>query len=254
MTLLMKQLTTLPRWQRRGILFLSELQCEDLANSTDGVNLLRQEGLAIISLEKWTEQTEGLELVDNRDPMPSTFFVITPFDQNKYVQLEDSRNSISILKYMYAQRLFQLLGARVVRAEQIVVINEGKETTIEVAGKYEAVKGDVNIKKVDVQKLKNAIEFELNYNGSAPNISEATKFLNEHSLGSDSVLSNLVTLRTESQNEIKNLDLKIALTQDLQSTFDFVGKIKFPVGCVSTSFKEVVSSKLEFILKLRIEF
>ena len=109
----------------------------------------------------------------------------------------------------------------------------------------------------DMLSLKNKIAIETSFAGGASQYDIALEFLKQKRLMGDIFLSNLLELRNPNltnNNPIKTYNHTIILTEDLQSTFDLVASLQFPVGFFKTSYHSFVKEKTEISLKIQIDF
>lgn len=247
-------------WKRRLIVIANDSDFRNLEHTDDGITLLNSKSTTVISINDAEEFfTSQFNILGYPRPESGMFLVISPYNDNSYVNIEDAQNIIAIEKANLAIHLCYLLGAKSIAVKNIRLVDYEKKTNFEldVVNNVHGGKLNANIKNSKLLELKNKLNTQAVFSGSKPQVDEAIKFLEVNRLSSDPLLKRVVMMVKDSESIENNIDTiteDISLTESLNRTFELVSNLKLPVGLVTANYDSIVKEKTELFIRVEIKF
>lgn len=244
-------------WNRKLILIATEVQIEGLEHDNKGIAILNNPQVAIWPINKSSDFEKHYKLMGESRLEPGMLLLLSPFDDNTYLELEDSRTILALEKASLTLRLCSLLGAKSVNVKNIKIVDKEKNEELSFEVKYKVIKGNLKKKKTELENIRNQITLNASFSGGAPMIENAEKLLNSNKLNADPFLRNLVNIikdGEETGNKAKELVQEVSLTHSLQKTFELISSIEFPLGYISCDYNSFAKEKVEIFISLNINF
>lgn len=244
-------------WKRRLVLVATDVQVDGLEHDKDGLELLKNQEVTILPIKQADIFDTQFALLGGIRPQPGMLLLMSPYDDNTYVEVSDARSLIAIEKASLTLRFCSLLGAKSVAVKNIKIVDTENHKELTIDAQYNTISGSLTGKKSEIENIKNQIKVNASFSGGKPNFEKAEQLLRSSRLISDPLLKHLLEMVRDSQeteNKINEITQEVSLTQSLQKTFELVAKINFPSGFVGGNFKSVVKEKIEIYLSLVIKF
>ncbi len=244
-------------WKRRLVLVATDVQADGLEHDKVGLELLRNQEVTILPIKQADIFDTQFTLLGSIRPQPGMLLLMSPYDDNTYVEASNARSLIAIEKASLTLRFCSLLGAKSVKVKNIKICDTENLKELTIDAQNNTISGSLNGKKSEIENIKNQIQVNAIFAGGIPNFEKAEKLLRSSRLISDSLFKNLFEMVRDSQetnNKIIEITQEVSLTQSLQKTFEIIAKINFPAGFVSGNFNSIVKEKIEIYLSLVINF
>lgn len=247
-------------WKRRLIVITDDADFRNLEHTDDGITLLNSKSTTVISIKEAENYfASQFNILGYPRPETGMFLVISPFNDNSYINIEDAQNIIAIEKANLAIHLCFLLGAKSIVVKNIRLVDYEKKTNYEldVESNVHNAKLDVNVKNSKLLELKNKLNTKAVFSGGKPQVVEALRFLEDNRLNSDPLLNRVVMMVKDSEsveNKIETIIENISLTESLNRTFELVSNLKLPVGLVSANYQSIIKEKTELFIRVEIKF
>lgn len=244
-------------WKRRLVLVASDVQVDGLEHDKEGLELLKNQEVTIMPIKNAEIFDSQFNILGGIRPQPGMLLLMSPYDDNTYVEVSDARSLIAIEKASLTLRFCSLLGVKSVAVKNIKIVDTENHKELTFDAQNNTVKGSLTAKKSEIDNIKNKIKVSASFTGGKPNFEKAEQLLKTSRLLSDQLLKHLLEMVKDSQdteNKINEITQEVSLTQSLQKTFELVAKINFPSGFVGGNFKSVVKEKIEIFLSLVIKF
>jgi len=160
---------------------------------------------------------------------PGKVLVQNPFQPDNYREQSAALEDFSLRKHELFTELCQYLGAKKIEIQQISI--DDAEDQMKVGAEV-----DSQVKGVGVTggselglKLRNSLSERLDFNtqfaGSEPQIEEANKFLVEYGLRADESFTNLVRLRQNTANPLKERYIRLNVSEEARRNIDVASRI-----------------------------
>ncbi|MDO9552940.1 hypothetical protein [Rhodonellum sp.] len=245
------------KWRRRLVLIATDVHIDGLEHDSEGLNLLKNQEVTIYPIKNSEEFEEKFTLLGGIMPQPGMLLLMSPYDDNTYVELSDARSLIAIEKASLTLRFCSLLGAKSVSVKNIKIVDKEKHQELNLDAEYNIISGSLKAQQAEIENLKNQINVNATFYGGNPDFDKAMRLLKSSRLHSDPFLKNLFEMVKESKetgNQIFELSQEVSLTHSLQKTFNLVASIKFPGGIVNSNYNSVTKEKIDIFLGLIIKF
>lgn len=241
------------------VYFDTDIRVEGLEFDDDGASLLKNEELLIIPMSKADDFINDYVVLGGIRPQPNLLLVLSPYDDETYMEIADARNMVAVEKAALTIRLCKLLGAKRVEVVNIKITDTESTKTFELSGKGGPISsGKGSVKIADLEYLRNQIKLEASFEGGEPSVELAEGLMKGSRLISDPLLKNMLDMVKDdraSKNRTKNVSMNVSLTHSLQTTLDVVAKLKFPAGSsINMSVGTVTKKKVEIYIEVRISF
>lgn len=244
-------------WKRRLVLVATDVQVDGLEHDKEGLELLKNQEVTILPIKEAEVFNNKFKILGGLRPQPRMLLLMSPYDDNTYVEVSDARSLIAIEKASLTLRFCSLLGAKSVAVKNIKIVDTEKQKELSIDAQYNTVSGSLKGKITDIENIKNQIKVNASFSGGKPNFEKAEQLLKTSRLVTDPLMKHLFEMVRDSEtidNKINEITQEVSLTQSLQNTFDLVARINFPSGFVGGKFKTTVKEKIEIFLSLIIKF
>lgn len=244
-------------WKRRIVLVATDVQVSGLEHDKEGLELLKKEQVTILPVKQEKEFEEKFTLLGEMRLDPGQLLIMSPYDENSYVDISNARSLIAVEKAALTIRFCSLLGAKSISFLNVKIVDKEKHKELTIDASSNKISGELIAKMEEIENIKNQIEIIAKSTGGKPNFEKAEKLLKRTRLISDPLLKHLLEMVRDSvdtDNKLNEITQKICLTQALQKSFDLVASINFPSGFVTGSFSSTVKEKIEIYLSLGIKF
>jgi len=244
-------------YERRIVLFSDDNNYYKLKNDNAGRKLLTNSQVRLVEMDKSGSFINDFKILNGILPTNEMMLVLSPFDDKTYMEISDAKSLIALDKLGSTIQLSQYLGAKFVKVLSINVHDRETKKSLQFDAQYQMFKGDLDLSQKEIMYLSNKITIETVFEGGEPQYELAKEYLYQKRLISDIFLSNLLEFRNPQKtksNPIKTYKQEIFLTENLQSTFELVANLNFPVGFFSTNYKSFVKEKTEISLLVQIDF
>jgi hypothetical protein len=244
-------------YERRIVLFSDDNNFYKLRNDNEGRKFLTNSQVRVIEMDKSGNFIHEFKILGGVLPTNEMMLVLSPFDDKTYMELAEAKSLIALDKLGSTIQLSQYLGAKFVKILSINIHDRESKKTLQFDAQYKMFKGDLDIAQKDILYLSNKITLETIFEGGEPQYELAKEYLFQKRLNGDVFLSNLLEFRNPEKtksNPIKTYKQEIFVTENLQSTFELVAKLNFPLGFFSTNYKSFVQEKTEISLMMQIDF
>jgi|SRR5690606_21562300 len=244
-------------WNRRIVVVATDVEIDGLEHDSEGINLLNNDQVMILPISEANNFNSKFDLLGGLRIEPGMILVMSPIDDNTYVEITEARTYLAIDKALKIVRFFTLLGATSIKITEIKLVDLSSNEELTIGGGVEGhTTGSLKVSKAMVDRLKNEIRINSTSLGGKPLFDKAEKLLKENKLNSDPLLSNTFKMVKDygDAKRLKTLNKHISLTQSMQNTFNLVSKINFPVGMVDLGYKSTTRSKLEIYMGIEVNF
>lgn len=243
-------------WNRRIVVVASDVEVDGLEHDSEGIDLLNNDQVMILPINEASSFNSRYELLGGLRIEPGMILVMSPIDDNAYVEISEARTHLAIDKALKIVRFFTLLGATSIKITEIKLVDLTSNKELNISGGAKGTTGSLKVSNEMVDRLKNEIRINSTSLGGKPLFDKAEKLLKENKLSSDPLLSNTFEMVKDygDAKRIKTLNQHISLTQSMQNTFNLVSKINFPVGMVDVGYKSTTKSKLEIYMGIEVSF
>lgn len=244
-------------FERKVILFADSNTLYQLQNDNASKKILVNPELRVVNMDNSVDFLSNFRILGGILPSNNMMLVLSPFDDNTYIEISEAKNLITLDKLGNTMQLCQYLGASVIEILSIRIQDKKTDKSISFEGTSGTISGELNSKKTDISSLKNKIMLKTRFKGGEPDYETAKLFLKEKRLLGDVFLSKLLEMRNNNivkNNQLQSITQEVCMTENLQNTFDLVSKINFPAGYFNTDYKSITEEKTEISLTIRIEF
>jgi hypothetical protein len=183
--------------------------------------------------------------------------VLSPYDDNTYVKMDEARAQLSIDKGLMTVRFCSLLGATSIKVIDIkqTDLDNKKEASLE--GGANAISAELRAELKTIERIKNQITVGATARGGKPKFEIAERLLKENRLQSDPFFKNLFNMVKDykgEENRIGVLTQSVLLSHSMSDTLDIVGKVSFPAGYIKGGYKSALTKKEEIFMTLEVSF
>lgn len=244
-------------WNRKILVSVTENEKDALTHSDDGIEILDNEEIMVITMTEMDEFNNQFEIMGNVRLAPNMMLLLSPYGDNTYVSADDARSQLAIDKAMLTIRFCSLLGAKSVEVIDFKQVDLDKESEGTIDGGNNVTTGEGSINQKSIEKIKNQISTSAKASGGKPKFDIAEKLLKKHRLNSDPFFKNLFEMVKDyegEENRIGVITQSVLLTHSLQDTLEIIGKVKFPAGFIRGSYKTSLNQKVQIFMTLRISF
>jgi hypothetical protein len=245
-------------WNRRVIVVATDVEIDGLEHDPQGIDLLNNEEVMILPVNDAKGFNSNFELLGGSRIEPRMILVMSPIDDNTYVEISEARTHLAIDKALKIVRFFTLLGATSIKVTEIKLVDLSSKKELTIGGGVEGhTTGNLKVSNEMVDRLKNEIRISSTSIGGKPLFDKAEKLMRENKLNSDPLLSNTFEMIKDYDGEtqrIKSINEHISLTQSMQNTFNMVSKINFPAGMVDMGYESTVKKNLEIYMGIEVNF
>ncbi len=244
-------------WNRKILASLTENEKDALAHSDDGIEILNNEEIMVITMTEMNEFNNQFEIMGNERLTPNMMLLLSPYSDNTYVRADDARSQLAVDKAMLTIRFCSLLGAKSVKVIDFKQVDLDKESEGKFNGGNKATTGEASVKHKSLEKIRNQISTSAIAIGGKPKFDIAEKLLKKHRLNSDPFFKNLFEMVKDyegEENRIGVITQSVLLTHSMQDSLEIIGKVNFPTGFVRGSYKSSLDQKVQIFMTLRISF
>ena len=244
-------------WKRTVVLVADDNKVASLEHDDKGLDLLNNEEVTIIPMREAGSFLDKYSIASSSRIRPGMLLIISPFDDNKYLEIENVKSLVAIQKMSLISRLSFLLGAKSLYVNEIKIKDIESSQELSFNAEKGEINGELKAERKVIEKMKNEITLTSNFKGGKPNIKKAEGLLNDNRLSSDIFLKNLFETVKDSEdtdNEVKKVTQEICITQSLEKTFELVATLKLEALNIKSGFKTSKKTSTEIYLNLTIEF
>ena len=244
-------------WNRKIIVSLKENEKDALAQSEEGIQILDDEEIEIITMSELDEFDSQFEILGTERLTPNMMLLLSPYCDNTYVRVDDARSQLAVDKAMMTIRFCSLLGAKSVEVIDIKQVDLERKHEAEINGGKNGVSADVSVNKKSIEKIKNQISTSAIAIGGKPKFEIAEKLLKRNRLNSDPFFKNLFEMVKDyegEENRIGVITQSVLLSHSMQDSLEIIGKVNFPTGFIRGSYKSSLDQKVQIYMTLRISF
>lgn len=244
-------------WNRKILVSVTDNQKDGLTHSDSGNELLENEEIEIISMEDIERFNQDFEILGNDRLGPNMMLLLSPYNDNTYVRVEEARSLLAIEKGLLTIRFCSLLGAKSIEVIDFKQVDLDKETKGKGKVGYNELSAEAKLKQQSLEKIKNQITVSGTATGGKPKFEIAEKMLKENRLNSDPFFRNLFNMAKDyegEENRIGVLTQSVLLSHSMQDSLEIIGKVKFPTGYVKGAYKSSLDQKVQIYMTLRISF
>jgi len=202
--------------RRRVILVVTRQQVE--ASAPVGIDSSGGDEVAILLAPSSRPTAKSAELdrrlFDNGLLHAGATLVQSPFNADVYERAEDAAEVFMQQKFLLFTKFCQLLGAKSVKLEQVVILEGDTERTLKAGIKHPVAKGEVTYRKSSDDELRSLLELGSTFAGTtAIDLKGAQELLQKEGLTGDQHMIHLLDLRT-TENLVIDHHLQINLTRE----------------------------------------
>ena len=244
-------------WNRKIIVSLKENEKDALAQSDDGIQILDDEEIEVITMSETDEFYSQFEILGTERLTPNMMLLLSPYSDNTYVRVDDARSQLAIDKAMMTIRFCSLLGAKSVKVIDFKQVDLEKKDKAKIKGGKNGVSAEASLKHKSIEKIKNQISTSAIAIGGKPKFEIAEKLLKRNRLNSDPFFKNLFEMVKDyegEENRIGVITQSVLLSHSMQDSLEIIGKVNFPAGFVRGSYKTSLEQKVQIYMTLRISF
>jgi len=245
-------------YTRKIIIVVDQATMADMETNEEGRELLANQEILVLPIEEWDQYKDKFRILGDARPSIGSYYILSPNDDYLYAELLEARNLFSVEKNINIVELCHLLGAKSIKILSIRI--EDMESQKKIECKLDAsaylIDGELNSERILLNKIKNNIELEVNFEGGRCDVEKAEQMLEKNYLN-DSILRKLVRMKrneVDGGNKIKDFSLSISLTDSLQKTFDLIANVDFPTSNFNTKYQSLVKEKIDISISLKINF
>jgi len=242
-------------WNRKLLLILDKFHKEDLSMSEDGKELLRNDEIHVVSVDEFEMIKDKINILGNIKPSPNVVLTMSPYTDNSYLDISESKELIPIYIANSTVKLCHLLGAKSIKFLNLKIIDkkENKEATINLNNSVTSVGIDIDTKSI--YNLKNKLTINTEFEGGEAQIENAEIFLKERGLAGDSILNNLIDLRRDANsNPTKNIEYEICLTESLTKNLNIAASMRYITAGLKGSYSSLKEQTIDLYLKIEVKF
>jgi hypothetical protein len=253
----------LPKPYEREIIYVSsESQYDDVLNDNE-IKLLRKEKkLLVLNYSKAETYFENeFRILGEERLKPGNFFLLSPFDNNTYVDSNNARVLLALEKASLTINFCHLLGVKSVKIVDIHMVSNEKELTISAKGENRITSqgASANINFNEIKKINNQLDFTMQSHGSSANIDEASLFLKKSRLDTDPFLKNLHDIVrnvyiSNNSNKLTKITRKISLSQSIKKNLSIVANINTGLLSIDAEVKTKLKEDIDIIMDIELEF
>ncbi|SFB86790.1 hypothetical protein SAMN05660443_0625 [Marinospirillum celere] len=222
-------------YKRRVLLVLREHELEELRSSQEAKDLLAPDE---ISYYKYDEDQVYknppknpilLDLIEKDLLRPGKILVQNPFEMDSYGFREEALPQFAVRKNYLFLELCQLLGAKKVEVSQVDIATNDSKALASVSAHAVTPKGKIGGgikgKFTTQEKLKNLLEMGATFEGGEAQIDAARKLIYKYKLSQDENFMNLLSLRSNSNNLVRERSLKINISSESRRNIELAANI-----------------------------
>ena len=244
-------------WNRKIMVSVTEHQRDGLNHTDSGLDLLENDEIEIVSMDDLQSFEGNFEILGNHRLGPNMMLLLSPYNDNTYVRVEEARSLLAIEKGLLTIRFCSLLGAKSIEVIDFKQVDLDKQMKTKIKGGNNGVTGKGSLEKRSLEKIKNQITVSGKATGGKPKFEIAERMLKENRLNSDPFFRNLYNMVKDyegEENRIGVLTQSVLLSHSMQDTLEIIGKVKFPTGYVKGEYKTSLEKKVQIYMTLRISF
>jgi hypothetical protein len=183
--------------------------------------------------------------------------LVSPHNPNVYLDVNTCRIDFTLEKYKHLIELCQILGAKSVKIVEIKIQERNSIKNIILGFKSPTYSGSLKGKEEELASIKDKLRMDTNFPGGMPDYQRAKKYLKSRNLLGDIFLESLLEMKSpenHANNPLNFLSKEICMTENLQKSFELIGKLKFPIGQFSANFSSISKEKTDIYIKTEITF
>lgn len=185
---------------------------------------------------------------------PGNVLVQDPFDLDSYREKSAALEDLSLQKHYLFLELCQILGATKVEASQVTVVDEKSGLRLSSDGSALGASVEASAALKLQSNIQSKLEVSSIFKGSDPDIETAKKFLVRYKLGADFNFSNLVRLRSNPANMVKERRVKLDASSEAKRNIDVAMRVDSAVFSGGASVSSDNSSSYSVELSLLVVF
>lgn len=244
--------------QRRRVILVVTRQLVE-ASSPVGIDSSGGDEVAILLAPSSRPTAKSAELdrglFDNGLLHAGATLVQSPFNANVYERAEDAAEVFMQQKFLLFTKFCQILGAKSVKLEQVVILEGDTERTLTSGIKHPVAKGEVEYRKTSDDKLRSLLELGSTFAGTtAIDLVGARELLQRERLTGDQHMTHLLDLRT-TENLVIEHHLQINLTRESNHNLVVAARASGWLGLeANADWKGRAHDKTDVRLDVRVTF
>jgi hypothetical protein len=183
--------------------------------------------------------------------------VLSPYDDNTYVKMDEARAQLSIDKGLMTVRFCSLLGATSIKVIDIKQTDLDNKKEASLKASANTLNAELRAELETIERIKNQITIGATARGGKPKLEIAERLLKENRLQSDPFFKNLFNMVKDyegEENRIGVLTQSVLLSHSMSDTLDIVGKVSFPAGYIKGGYKSALTKKEDIFMTLEVSF
>lgn len=204
------------------------------------------------------EQGENriLERLDRKRLIgPGVILVQSPYDVDDYAEATDALEVFALQKHYHFSTLCMHLGAKTVMVEQVDKYYKKKKTSKRVEGGNIVASGDIAQCEEEENGFLGRINLFDEFDGTAPDVDLAEKFLINKGLIGDQCMLSLLEMRRNTNNPIKERKLVLNLSSEATKSVEFAARLRLPKTIkMSADYEQELCEKRSYELTVRVKF
>ena len=183
-------------------------------------------------------------------------FALSPYSNDLYVDANDDLTLFALKrKGQILSRVAQELGATRVKFEGLRDVNTSVEYDVGVsASLMDEISVGAGGAKQAIQKMRNALRMDLRFSAGPVNTDGALAVMHENLQDRDEDLLTLVEHREAAGNELKKLEVALAVRNEMKDILEIGFKVPMDVLDFGIDFKKQQESTDRYAIKYTIEF
>lgn len=222
-------------YRRRVLLVLREHELEELKSSKQAKELLAPDEISYYKYDEdevFNNPPESpilLDLIEKDLLRPGKILVQNPFEMDSYGFLEEALPQFAVRKNYLFLELCQLLGAKKVEVSQVDIASNQSKQSVEASAQAGTPKGRLSGgmegKFTAHEKLENLLKMNATFEGGEAQVDAAKKLIHKYKLSRDENFMNLLNLRSNMNNEVKERSLKINISSESKRNIELAANI-----------------------------
>lgn len=212
-------------------------------------------GYEILTIDEFKSYSDALSIVDIQRPFDGMLLTLSPYDNEKYIEIDKAREKLALEKVNHMINYFQLLGAKDISITNVKVIDSKEVDKAKVSGGHSAISMENDFSRSLQKELSNKLLTSVKGLPGKCEHEKAVKYLKKYNLSSDTELSNFLDFRNpEIMNRGGIFNRVITYSESVNSSISIASKVTWPVGYIKGSYEKTINTNLHISSELILNF